>query len=120
MLSGVVPVAPFPLVAGAGVAFDIEANPRNNTFCVGLGVGLAAGKTASFGPLPFGEMFNGEGYPSGADSILNGPSVSGGGILPLGVGVQGMANGSGWAAGPAVGVPGLSVAATHSTCWTAK
>jgi RHS repeat-associated protein len=109
----------FPFV-GLGVAADVEWNPETRTRCFGLGAGASVGKTLSFGPLSGGGSFNGKTYPSGADDILSGWSVSGGAISNFLIGVQGMVNNSGYAYGPAVGVPGVSGAVTYSVCGTVK
>jgi hypothetical protein len=116
VLSWIIPIAPVPVIAGIGPAGDLEWNPDTHTACIGVGIGGSAGKNVAYGPLTNGKMFNGQTYPNGADNILSGWSASGGYNSPALIGVQGMVNGSGAAAGPSVGVPGASIAATDSAC----
>jgi hypothetical protein len=113
----IIPIIGVPILAGVGPAGTIEYNPENNTLCAGAGIGASAGRNVTFGPLTNGTMFNGQYYPSGANSLLSGGSFSGGYTSPFLVGAGGMANGSGAAAGPAFGVPGWSAAATYSVCF---
>jgi len=105
-----------PIAYGIGPAGVVEYNPLTNTTCLGLGIGLSAGKNVSIGPLTNGKMFNGQSFPNGADNLLSGGSFSGGAISPAFFGAQGMVNGAGAAGGPAVGYPGFSAAATYSVC----
>jgi hypothetical protein len=103
-------------VAGIGIAGSFAYNPQTGLFCGGVGIGADLGKNVGVGPLPWGTMFNGSSYPGGADQILNGWSLSGGINSPILWGVQGMINSSGAAAGPSLGVPGMSLAFTWSWC----
>ncbi len=116
VLSWILPIAPVPGVFGVGPAGDLEWNPKTHSGCVGVGAGASAGKNVSYGPLSFGKMFNGQTYPDGADQILSGWSVSGGGTSPALVGFQGIINSSGVAGGGVVGIPGFSLASTYSWC----
>ena len=79
-------------------------------------MGHPPGKNVAVGPLTHGTMSSGQSYPNGVDNVLSGWSVSGGYNSPALIGVQGMVNGSGAAAGPSLGVPGFSIAATDSAC----
>jgi RHS repeat-associated protein len=118
VLSWIIPVVGAPFVAGIGLAGDLEWNPNTHTACVGIGIGASAGHNATVGPLTNGRMFNGKSYPSGVDNVLGGWSLSLGGNTTALIGGQLMINGSGWAAGPSVGVPGVSMASTYSACVT--
>ena len=111
VVSWVIPVAPVPGLAGVGPAGDVEWNPETKTLCGGLGIGASAGKNVAIGPLTNGKLSGGKIYPSGADNLLGGGSLSGGYNSPGLIGVQGVANGAGVAYGPSVGVPGFSGAA---------
>jgi RHS repeat-associated protein len=117
-LSWIIPVVGAPVVAGIGPAGDLEWDPNSHTACAGIGIGASAGHNAAVGPLTNGRTLNGQTYPEGADGILSGWSLSVGGNTAALIGGQAMINGSGWAGGPSVGVPGFSIASTYSACVT--
>ena len=116
VLSWILPLAPVPGVVGVGPAGDLEWNPKTHNACVGIGAGASVGKTVAYGPLTNGKMFNGQSYSDSTDQLLSGWSVSGGYNSPALVGVQGIVNGAGAAAGPTIGLPGFSIASTYSVC----
>jgi hypothetical protein len=103
-----IPVGEIPV--GLGPAFTAAYNPSSHTGCVGGGVGAGTlGKSFNVGPLMHGNVGN-------ADSILSGPSLSGGAQPTPVIGYQATGNSSGALGGPSVGTPGMSVSATYSKC----
>jgi RHS repeat-associated protein len=117
MASIIIPVAPVPYLAGVGPAGSLAYNPKTHTLCAGLGIGAAGGKSVAGGPLSFGKMFNGQDYPSGANNLLSGGSISVGGNFVAILGGQLTINGSGVAVGPTIGAPGAGISATYSVCF---
>jgi RHS repeat-associated protein len=107
-LAAFVPIGDFPV--GPGPALTIAYDPSSHTVCAGGGFGAGTlGKAINFGPLMNGNISN-------ADSILSGPSLSGGAQVSPFIGYQASGNSSGWLGGLSVGTPGLSITATYSGC----
>jgi len=116
-VSLIVPVVGEPGVVGIGPAGGLAFNPATHTVCVSIGIGTSVGHNVAFGPITAATMWSGtSAFPSGVNKILSGWSASGGITGPVWLGPTWMISGAGAAAGPAVGVPGASVAATATVC----
>jgi hypothetical protein len=117
MISWVVPIAGEPGVLGGGPAGSFAFNPDTHTLCSSLGIGALVGHNIAIGPVKVAGMMNGSApFPSGVNSILAVWSASVGGNLPMTGGVTTMVNGAGGAAGPTIGMTGVSASATYALC----
>jgi len=112
-----VPLVRFGPVASAGAGPTVAYNPKTDTGCLGLAVGVmvpAGGHAAAFGPLTVGNLGN-------ADNILAGGSVFAGVQSPNpALGVQGMGNSSGLLAGATFGTMGAATGVSVSACQAAS
>ena len=115
----VFPLSP-PGTPGFGPTVTAALKPGTFTTCPGFGRRLSR-HNFSYGPITSAYSLQGApASPEQIDQILNGGSVSAGFNFnaPGGIGPGGQVtgNGSGVVAGPTVGMPGVSVAATYSGC----
>jgi RHS repeat-associated protein len=106
------PLVPFGPHASGAAGLTGAVIPNKKTICAGFGAGAqapAGGRSATGGPLLFGNLSN-------ADAILSGGSVNVGLQLTPSIGFQAIGNSSGVLGGPTFGNPGVSVDITASAC----
>jgi hypothetical protein len=122
-LDWIFPLDPLPGILGVGPAGSITWNPTTNTLFVGVGAGASFGDDLSVGPVAVGTWNGQQATPSQIDQVLSGWSLNGGinaptGPIPVGPGIRGSVNGSGYSYGPTVGIMGVSVSSTYAVSYT--
>ena len=98
--------------ASGGVGLTVAYNPKSDKTCLGLVAGgqvPATGRSFAVGPLTLGNLDK-------ADAVLSGWSGNFGVQSVPTIGVQSMANMSGWLAGGTLGEPGIFTGVSVSTC----
>jgi RHS repeat-associated protein len=107
------PAVPLGPEASGGVGATVAVVPKTKTICGGPAVGgqmPATGRSVGGGPLILGNV-------NKAKAILKGVSVFLGGQATPTIGMQGMANSSGYLGGPTVGFsPGIAGGVSYSWC----
>jgi RHS repeat-associated protein len=94
-----------------GPAVGLSWDPVNSLVCYDVGVGVAGGRTVSGGLVVVSPDAGKK-----SEDVLSGWSLSGGFNATRLVGLQGSVGSSGHTVGQAFGIPGGSVAVTHSWC----
>jgi RHS repeat-associated protein len=98
--------------ASGGVGLTIAYSPKSDKTCLGIvggGQFPATGRSIAAGPLLLGNL-------NKADSVLSGASGNFGVQYTPTIGVQAIANSSGWLGGPTFGEPGIFTGVSVCGC----